>query len=1165
MEFHVSRKSRDRYRFDQSLFSFNGNVIFANFHAARQFAQKMNQQRDLVNFPEQAVKAGQINAMGLIDEILHLVVAIYREQKNPHVWQQAYQWLEEHLSSKPVNAALLAFIQEFPPVAVYNREQSAVSYLAGETEKVSNNINALEELLMLWIFNKNPALSPYRELFDDDSLIRETVYPQALDDLYQFFDTQPRFGPDLQNLVDMLLEPIRAHPYSLTDQLEFIRLRWSGLMGHYLYRLLGSLDLIKEEEKIPFLGPGPITIPVYDRPAIEGESVNFSPDHEWMPHLVLIAKNTNVWLDQLSKKYQRSIHRLDQIPDDELKDLANAGFTGLWLIGLWERSKASARIKQLCGNPEAIASAYSLSGYQISANLGGEEAYQNLRGRALNHGIRLASDMVPNHMGIDSSWVIEHPDWFISLDYCPFPSYSFSGPNLSPDDRVGIYLEDHYYSRMDAAVVFKRVDLHNGREQYIYHGNDGTSMPWNDTAQLNYLDPTVREAVIQTILSVARRFQIIRFDAAMTLAKRHFHRLWFPEPGTGGAIPSRIDYGMTKDQFDRAIPEEFWREVVNRVAQEVPDTLLLAEAFWLMEGYFVRTLGMHRVYNSAFMNMLRNEDNGGYRKLIKDTIEFEPEILKRYVNFMNNPDERTAVDQFGKGDKYFGICIIMSTLPGLPMFGHGQIEGYSEKYGMEFQRAYWDETPDPYLVERHQREVFPLLHRRALFAGVDNFLLYDFFTPGGWVNEDVYAFSNRVGDQSALVVFNNKYAQTEGWIRWSTAFRSKNPADGDRLVQRSLAEGLGLSVASNTFIIFRNQLTNLESIRPSQELAEKGLHLSLDAYRSFVFLDFREVQDDEQHSYHNLCAYLNGRGVPNIQEALQELMLGPVMRPFQEIINPGYLRFLLDNKLSKVNPSLPIHLLDEAEMKMRALLDGIQTLTGSNQNREEILSGLRHKLGLLLSLPQPQERIPIPGRGLFPPALGFIQKGLAAHEDRWVLLLGVLFLHDLGKLTGSQLFEEQSISWIEEWQLTKKLVATAHQLEIDSSSTWRAGHLIQLIVAQQRWYERMSTQPVSRILEAWLSNPDVQRFIGVNRYRDVLWFNHEAVEEFLWWMVTITVFQSSGQPNRTITDFVEDVMGSYEIALKILEAEKKSGYRVIKWLEVLSEEPVEDRPGAQPE
>ena len=47
----------------------------------------------------------------------------------------------------------------------------------------------------------------------------------------------------------------------------------------------------------------------------------------------------------------------------------------------------------------------------------------------------------------------------------------------------------------------------------------------------------------------------------------------------------------------------------NAWRRKSPDTLLLAEAFWLMEGYFVRTLGMHRVYNSAFMNMLRDEDN----------------------------------------------------------------------------------------------------------------------------------------------------------------------------------------------------------------------------------------------------------------------------------------------------------------------------------------------------------------------------------------------------------------------------------------------------------------------------------------------------------------------------------------------------------------------------
>ena len=103
---------------------------------------------------------------------------------------------------------------------------------------------------------------------------------------------------------------------------------------------------------------------------------------------------------------------------------------------------------------------------------------------------------------------------------------------------------------------------------------------------------------------------------------------------------------------------------------------------------------MHRVYNSAFMHMLSDEDGKGYRKVIKETIEFDPEILKRYVNFMSNPDEKPAVALFGKGDKYFGVATVLATLPGLPMLGHGQVQGFGEKYGMEFQRAMLDEVPD---------------------------------------------------------------------------------------------------------------------------------------------------------------------------------------------------------------------------------------------------------------------------------------------------------------------------------------------------------------------------------------------------------------------------------------------------------------------------------------
>ena len=113
MEFHVSRQARDRYQFDESLFSLSGNVIFANFHAARVFADRMNQKRDLVRFPEQAVRSGQINAMGLIDEIMHYVLGLYREQRNPNVMEHALDWLDDRLGQKAVDTALSRFATKF--------------------------------------------------------------------------------------------------------------------------------------------------------------------------------------------------------------------------------------------------------------------------------------------------------------------------------------------------------------------------------------------------------------------------------------------------------------------------------------------------------------------------------------------------------------------------------------------------------------------------------------------------------------------------------------------------------------------------------------------------------------------------------------------------------------------------------------------------------------------------------------------------------------------------------------------------------------------------------------------------------------------------------------------------------------------------------------------
>ena len=941
MEFHISQATRSRYQVDDVLFSYTGNVVFADLAASRALANKINEVRGAANDPAAAVNPAALFAMGLIDELSHALVAHYRKNYDPEVMKRALSWFEGKVGAEGVEKLLHTFVAEFPNVAIYRGRETAEQWLAGSTDGVPHREAALEEILLLWLANQNRAFNPFKELFDDQKLGKSTDYPTVTAELQTYFATRPKIKLDEDDpgsakvtLLDLLKAPMLAAPDSLTGQLAFLRDKWAGVLGADLRRLLLAVDVLKEEDTAiwmrfhPHAGGGAgerrqrwhqfemgshADVPQFTRTDVEYE--RFSPDVEWMPNVVLIAKSTYVWLHQLSLQYGRSITRLDQIPDEELDKLRDRGMNGLWLIGLWERSRASQTIKRLCGQPEAVASAYSLASYDVSAGLGGEESYRNLRDRAGARGIRLASDMVPNHMGIDSTWVIEHPEWFLKRADSPYPVYSFEGPDLSSDHNIEIKIEDHYYEQTDAAVVFRRRDHRTGHVDYVYHGNDGTSFPWNDTAQLNYLSAAVREQVIQTILKVARLFPIIRFDAAMTLARRHVQRLWFPVPGTGGAIPSRAEYSMTQAEFDALMPHEFWRDVVDRVAAEVPGTLLLAEAFWLMEGYFVRTLGMHRVYNSAFMVMLRDEDNAKYRSVLKNTLEFDPDIMKRYVNFMSNPDERTAIDQFGTGDKYFGVATMMATLPGLPMFGHGQVEAFTEKYGMEYYKPRYNETPNEGLVERHQREIAPLLRERKLFAESGNFLLYDLWKENGEVDENVYAYSNRLGDRRAIVVFHNHYGETRGTIHLSAAFADKTTGT---LRQVPLHDALALPFDDSAFVAYRERVSGFEHLHRARDLRDKGLSLSLHAYQYRVLLDWRELHADKDHPWDKLCDSLHGAGVPDLNEALVRLQLKPVSDALHAVLDPALIRTMAQlSELEDVITERDAHVLKSSSIQKK--------------------------------------------------------------------------------------------------------------------------------------------------------------------------------------------------------------------------------------------------------
>ena len=299
-EFHISRTSRQRYEADESLFSLHGNVLFANVAAAQKLAHSINQVRQASQYPERSVKAGDLYAAGLLDEILHLVVDSYLETVNPLAMQQALAFAQEKVTLEPFLEAQQQFVSEFPSTEIYKGQLGVNEYLERSSSGVSHREVALEESLMLWLANQNPALQRFRDLFDDTNLATQSAYRGVIQNVSGFFATQPPLAQGLGSLIEMLRAPALASPDSLEGQLEYIRKNWVPVLGERFEKVLGqvlqTLDILKEERKPGWGGhPGNFPAPVLTKEALSGEMFSrstgrkrdeyerFSTDSSWMP------------------------------------------------------------------------------------------------------------------------------------------------------------------------------------------------------------------------------------------------------------------------------------------------------------------------------------------------------------------------------------------------------------------------------------------------------------------------------------------------------------------------------------------------------------------------------------------------------------------------------------------------------------------------------------------------------------------------------------------------------------------------------------------------------------------------------------------------------------------------------------------------------------------
>ncbi len=386
--------------------------------------------------------------------------------------------------------------------------------------------------------------------------------------------------------------------------------------------------------------------------------------HRRKPTLVslispLFEMNTRTWKSTRDSDGVPHLGGFTSITMSDLKSIKAGGFSSIWLMGIWDIGPKVRAISKKYGE-DFLGSPFAIRDYRVSEELGTEDEFAALVARAHTIGLKIIVDFVPNHMGLDSDWLNQHPEYFIHRPLAATDS-SLSDSELEKKYPGYFVHRTPSYPHGNRRIP-KTILVAYGKDPYFY--------PWIDTAQLDFAEPALRRKMTDVLCDIARRVDGVRCDMAMLVLREQVKIHRHPE--------------MTWDAFNRMMPEEFWPDAIH-AAKRVKGTFsFMAETYWSMEGY-LQQLGFDYTYNKplyeAICSAMQSANAEGLLNFMR---LLGSDFLSRGVHFLENHDEERAMTVLGE-ERQRAAATILCTLPGVALLHQGQLEGKRER--LPVQRA----------------------------------------------------------------------------------------------------------------------------------------------------------------------------------------------------------------------------------------------------------------------------------------------------------------------------------------------------------------------------------------------------------------------------------------------------------------------------------------------
>jgi hypothetical protein len=364
----------------------------------------------------------------------------------------------------------------------------------------------------------------------------------------------------------------------------------------------------------------------------------------------------------------------------------------------------------------------------------------------------------------------------------------------------------------------------------------------------------------------------------------------------------------------------------------------------------------------------------------------------------------------------------------------------------------------------------------------------------------------------------------------------------------------------------REQRSGLWFLRSSRELDEKGLSLILDGFQSQVFLDIFEVADDNRRLYSAVYEALGGRGIPDLADAVQDIVLRDLYEALARLASPDFFASL--RELSSAGER-------GSAKAQKAFIEGARA---EALGFYEIAYGLIRETAAEEGMPGGAEiadaaekaaaRLAAGLKALFEiPALLAEDKEAAAfigqrlEEPGAVELLGAyLILDGLKGLVGKAAAGEEARRLSERLCLSRKLREALRAPGIQGDLAYRGlalaeaalekGEAAKKAADKARKAKESEALAILRLLLS--SDEEIRGLIGVNVFEGVEWFNKELFEETCdFGLLDAALLLETTKKDATRKERREALLRATAFAQELGSAEAASGFRLEALLEAL--------------